>query len=241
MSKKIIITFIISVFAIAAMILLTGCEKAEEVENTEIAEQTEYEEVVKKDVPSKETMYGEMISNYEKAVKEYDLNDIDIDEKIKEKYGIRDTSLLMHLARYASEGVSLSKGFYDIDRNGVDELILGVDKMPVTIYSYDLEKKEPVFVYALDTIERGSMTIYNGIFCTEGSGGAALHVYNFMKIADDEISAEILESVEEEYVEGSEVPEYRALGSKQRLEYKSIDELYAKYITEAKEVKVFGE
>lgn len=239
MSKRIIITFIIAIFAIAAMILLTGCEKNKEENNTIVSNQTEEKETVTDEIdPRKEKMYGEIISNYENALAEYDLNDLEAEERIKEKYNLEDTTLLMHIARYSNDGVKLTKVFYDIDKNGIDELILCANTESAVIYSYDKKADKAVFIFALDTIERGYMTIYdNGIIYSGGAGGATLHCFEFGKISKDGTSYETLEKVE---VEDKDTPEYRNPETGEILEYKSLDEVFAKYTSDAKIVSIFG-
>lgn len=243
MSKRIIIIFIIAIFAIAAMILLTGCEKNKEENNTIVSNQTEEKETVTDEIdPRKEEMYGEVISNYENALAEYDLNDLEAEERIKEKYNLEDTTLLMHLARYSSNEIKLTKMFYDIDKNGTDELILGASNAMAVIYTFDKNANKPVFVYALDTIERGNLSIYdNGIIFSAGSGGATLTVYEYGKMDEKGTSYELLEKIEEEYTEESEKPEYTDLVTGEKLAYKSLDEIFEKYTSNAKEVSVFGD
>ena len=237
----------------ALFFALTGCEKNQEIDNTIIANNSKIDETIieknevaetnnttnKKEL-SNDEIYGELITNYEKALKEYELDDIEADEKINDKYGIKDTILLMHIARYAENGVKLTKEFYDIDKNGIDELILGADNAIGVIYSFDTNTNKPVFIFALDTLERGFASIYdNGVIYSGGAGGAALHIYEFGKISENGTSYELLEKVEEEYKEDSEIPEYRDPATEEKLEYKSFDEVTDKYISNAKEVKIF--
>ena len=242
--KTLLLTIMIVVFIFA----FTGCESSiEKVEEPEITETTETvaekeeikeeKEDVKEIIISNEDMYGEVINNYENALKEYNFDDLDIDEKIEEKYGIKDTSLLMHLTRYSGDGVKLSKKYYDIDKNGVDELILGADNQSGVIYSFDKKTNKPVFVFALDTLERGTMVIFdNGVVFSGGSGGAASHYYEYGKISADGITYKLLENVDEEYTEDSEIPVYKDPETGKKLSYKSLDEVEEKYIYGAKQI-----
>lgn len=70
-----------------------------------------------------------------------------------------------------------------------------------------------------------------------GAGGAALHYYEFGKIASNGISYELLESIEEEYVDGNEIPEYRDNTTREALEYTSLDEIMSKYLENANTTK----
>ena len=242
MSKRIIVALIIAVLAICVCVL-AGCEKKEEENEIIVNNQTEEKETVTDEIdPRKEKMYGEIISNYENALAEYDLNDLEAEERIKEKYNLEDTTLLMHLARYSSNEIKLTKMFYDIDKNGTDELILGTSNAMAVIYTFDKNTNKPVFVYALDTIERGNLSIYdNGIIFSAGSGGAMLNVYEFGKMDENGTGYELIEKIEEEYTEESEVPEYTDVVTGEKLAYKSLDEIFDKYISDAKIVNVFGD
>lgn len=180
--------------------------------------------------PTNEEMYGDLISDYENALSEYDLNDLDIDEKIANKYELISTTLLMHITRYANDGVELTFSYTDIDKNGIDELLVGASDSIGAIYSFDENTNKPVKIFFQSTLERGNLSVYdNGIILSEGAGGAALHYYEFGKIATDGISYELLEAIEEEYLEGSETPVYRNSETNQELEYKSLDEIMNKY------------
>jgi hypothetical protein len=219
----------------AVVFVLTGCERTEEAEQAESKTNTE------KTVLSNEEMYSDLIENYEKALAEFDLESLESEEEIKNKYGIEDLTLIMHIARYAEDGLKLTKEFYDVDKNGIDELILGAENAIGVIYSFDTSSNKPVFIFALDTLERGSASIYdNGTIFSGGAGGAMLHVYEFGKISENGTSYELLEKVEEEYIEDNEVPEYRDSATGRKLEYKSLDEVIDKYINNAEVVDVFN-
>ena len=185
-----------------------------------------------------EKKYESIINNYKNALAEYDLEDIDSDTNIEQKYPMVNLSLLMHIARYSSEGVKLTFAFYDVDKNGVNELIVGADNAIGAIYSFDRVSNKPVKIYFQETLERGNLLIYdNGVIFSEGSGGAALHYYEFGKIANDSISYEMIEAIEEEYVEGKEEPTYKNSISRDVLEYHSLDEIYDKYLENTKVVE----
>lgn len=250
MFKKTMFSVLIIAILVMTIFVLTGCEKNQEGNNAVVNSNTLENNTVETDVTnttsenkeklSNEEMYGDLIKNYEKALAEFDMDNLDSEEEIKSKYGIEDLTLIMHIARYAEDGVKLTKEFYDIDKNGIDELILGADNGIGVIYSYDTKTNKPVFIFAQDTLERGSASIYdNGVIYSGGSGGAMLHVYEFGKISEDGISYKLLEKVEEEYMEDSETPEYRNTATGRKLDYKSLDEVTDKYILNAKVVEIF--
>ena len=185
-----------------------------------------------------EKMYETIINSYKNAITEYNLDDIDMDVTIEEKYPLVNASLLMHVARYSGEGVRLTYAFYDIDKNGIDELIVGASGSYAAIYSYDKTSKQPVKICFLDTIERGSLSIYdNGVLVTSGAGGAALHYYEFGKISTSGVDYELLECIEEEYVAENEAPIYRDNNTRNELEYKGLDEIMDKYISNSAEIE----
>lgn len=250
MFKKTMFSVLIIAILVMTIFVLTGCEKNQEGNNAVVNSNTLENNTVETDVTnttsenkeklSNEEMYGDLIKNYEKALAEFDLDNLESEEEIKSKYGIEDLTLIMHIARYAEDGVKLTKEFYDVDKNGINELILGAENAVGVIYSYDTETNKPVFIFAQDTLERGSASIYdNGIIYSGGSGGAALHIYEFGKISEEGTSYKLLEKVEEEYLEDSEVPEYRNSATGRKLDYKSLDEVTDKYILNAKVVEVF--
>ena len=103
--------------------------------------------------------------------------------------------------------------------------------------SYDKTNKVPVKIFFQDTMERGSLFFYdNGIILSEGSGGAALHVFEFGKISADGLGYELVEKIYEEYTEGKDIPDYKDPDTGAILEYKSTDEIMNKYVSNAESV-----
>ncbi len=187
-----------------------------------------------------EDIYSEVIKDYRLAKEEYDPNQI---SSIENKYPLVNDSLILHLYSYSENNVGLGYTFYDIDNNGRKELIVGVTNgidnsiMPAAIYTYT-KNKEVRKIYFLDTIERGNLAIYdNGVIYSSGSGGAAIHYYNFFKMSGDGDSIETLEKVREEYKTTSDVKYYNNENDKE-LNYKSSDEITANYINGSKEIKL---
>lgn len=194
--------------------------------------------VEEKDTLSKESMYKDIIDSYKNAYKEFDLDEIDGEDKLVNKYELVSPYLIAHVKRYSDNGISLSYVFYDIDKNGIDELIVGASGAPGAIYTYNEKDEKVVKIFFQDTMERGDLSIYdNGIIVSSGSGGAALHLYEFGKIVDD-VKYEVIEKIEEEYTENSEVPTYKDLTTSKELKYKSLDEIMNKYILDAKKFEV---
>lgn len=183
-------------------------------------------------------MYEGIISNYKNAVAEYDLEDIDSDTNLEQKYPLVNSSLIMHIARYSSEGVKLTYAFYDVNKDGTDELLVGADNACGAIYSYNKNSDQIVKIHFLDTMERGNLSIYdNGVILTDGAGGAAIHYYEYGKISEGTASYEVLESVIEEYVDENEIPVYKKYDTEEVLDYKSLTELNEKYISNSKVVE----
>lgn len=206
----------------------------EEVENTQVENQAKEEE--KETTVSNEDMYKEVIDSYKNAYKEFDFEDMDIEEKLEAKYKLVSLTLIEHVARYHEDGINLTYEFYDINNDGTDELIVGASGSPGAIYSLSDENVVPIFFQ--DTMERGSLSIYdNGVILSSGAGGAALHYYEFGKITKDS-TYEALEKIEEEYEEGKDIPVYRDAETSKVLNYKSFDEITEKYLDNANEVKL---
>lgn len=229
---------ILGVLAVLAISSLVACENQKEVEpihqDTTIVENNENTNNVES--LTNEEMYNTLIDDYKKAFAEYDLEDMDIDEKIEQNYNMLNLSLLAHVARYANNGIELTYNFYDIDKNGVDELIVGASGSNGAIYSYDKTTNQPVKLFFQETLERGNLIVYdNGIILSEGAGGAALHYYEYGKISSDGTTYEMLESVEEEYIEENEPPVYKDYTTGNVLNYKSLDEIQDKYLLKSSE------
>ncbi len=187
---------------------------------------------------SSSDMYEAVLSQYKKAMSEFDLDDID-EEKIEKKYSLVNPILVAHVTRFSNMDVKLTYQLFDIDKNGTDELIVGADGAPGAIYSYDTSKKSPVKIAFLDTMERGSMSVYeNGTIETSGAGGAAVHYFEFGKITEDGISYELIEKVEEEYQgEGSKAT-YKDLSTNKTLNYRDAEEVISKNTSGSKIVEL---
>ena len=239
--KKLLIG-ILSVLAIAS---LAACGNQDDIKSssnnsTNSAVQNNVEQDVKpNDVQNTQTVsdaekYKEVIDEYKNAMGEVNLENIG-DEEILNKYPLISETLVTHVARYKDEGVKLTYSFYDIDKNGVNELLVGASGSVGAIYTYDGANNTPAKIYFQDTMERGNLEIYdNGVILSSGSGGAALHYYEFGKIATNGTSYELLEDIEEEFMSENEAPVYRDTNTREILEYTSIDEAMTKYVANAK-------
>ena len=78
---------------------------------------TENEAEVGGQIPSTENMYGDLITDYKNALSEYDLEDLDAEEKAISKNSLISGTLLTHVARYAGNGVELTYQFYDLNKD----------------------------------------------------------------------------------------------------------------------------
>ncbi len=193
---------------------------------------------------TEDEMYESVINDYKKAIGEYDENDIEILEKIEEKYSMVNSAIIFHVMHYKDEGAKMLYSFYDVDKNGVKELIIGIgnnnskDFYEGAVYSYNQNNDKPERIYYQSTMERGKLHIYdNGIILSEGSGGAELHYYNFGKISKDGSSFKSIENIIEEYTQGNKNPVYRDYDSNKVLNYKNLDEIKDKYISNSKAVE----
>lgn len=187
-----------------------------------------------------EDIYSEVLKDYKLAKEEYDPNQV---SSINSKYPLVNETLISHVYLYSKNNIGIGYTFYDIDNNGRKELIVGVTNatdnslVPAAIYTYT-SNKEIKKIYFLDTIERGNLAIYdNGVIYSNGSGGAVIHYYNFFKMSSDGNSLETLEQIREEYKSSNDVKYYNDETNKE-LNYKSSDEIIAKYINGSKEIKL---
>ena len=227
---------------ITAAVCLVACgnqEKTQPVSNNETEKVEENSEPATLPASQSDDMYQAVIDDYKFGLASFNLDDVDAEEKLVEEHGYANPSLVTHIARYEADGVEVTFAFYDIDKNGVDELLVGASGTLGAIYAYDKDYNVPVNIFFQDTMERGMLNIYdNGIICSEGSGGAALHYYEFGKMAANGVSYELLESIEEEYIYENEAPVYRDAKTGTTLEYKSLDEIMDKYVSGAKIVEL---
>lgn len=190
---------------------------------------------------SEQEMYEDIIKEYKDAQSEFDLEN---EDSIISKYKMVNSTILYMVTRYKEYNQEIAYTYYDIDKNGIKELIVGVgDKSNNgfsvgAIYSYNPNSKKAEKIYFQDTMERGNLDIYdNGILFSAGSGGAALHIAEFGKIGANGYSYEQLEWVEEEINEEGTSAKYTELNTKKVLDYKSWDEMTDKYLKNAKKVK----
>lgn len=187
-----------------------------------------------------EEIYKDVINNYKQAKEEFEKDDT---LAIEKKYPLVSEILISHAVRYKENNVEIAYTYYDIDNNGIKELILGIKLtdsnklIPAAIYTHtsNFEVKK---LYYQNTIERGNLSIYdNGTLYSIGSGGAALHYYGFYKIASDGTSLETLENIREEYITDNTVKYYNE-NNNNELSYKNLDEITGKYINAAKEIEL---
>ena len=187
-----------------------------------------------------EEIYKDVINNYKQAKEEFEKDDT---LAIEKKYPLVSEILISHAVRYKENNVEIAYTYYDIDNNGIKELILGIKLtdsnklIPAAIYThtsnYEVKK-----LYYQNTIERGNLSIYdNGTLYSIGSGGAALHYYGFYKIASDGTSLETLENIREEYITDNNLKYYNE-NNNNELSYKNLDEITGKYINAAKEIEL---
>lgn len=201
----------------------------------------------KKIETNEEEVYASVINDYKNAINEYDEEDYDILEKIESKYpNVNPTIVFMsnRTSRNMEQDAKVQYAYYDIDKNGISELIVGIGYnngnsfYEGAIYSYNKDSNSVEKVFYQDTMERGSLSVYdNGIIFSEGSGGAALHYYEFGKISQDGHSYELIESIEEEYIQENSNPVYKNYETNQKLNYNSLDEIKAKYLNNSNAVK----
>lgn len=242
---------LIGIIAIILVISLVACTDTSTNTNEPVKEapQTVKETEPTTEVPptkSKEYIeelisleYDALKYDYNYVLSNYSLEKFEEEEHFFQESGNINTSLVLHILRYKDAGAEVSFAQYDIDKNGIEELIVGANGAYGAIYACNIENNSVTKTFFQDTMERGNLFIYdNGIICSEGAGGAALHYYEFGKIGADGATYEKLESVLEEYTEGAETPVYKDAKTEEVLGYKSLDELMNKYVANAKKVEL---
>lgn len=208
----------------------------ERVSNSDTTENTDSNK--KSELTVKE-MYNNLINDYKKAMSEYDQEDVNSEENIAKKYDLVSSSLITHVNRYKEQGTKLTYSIYDIDKNGIKELIVCANEAPGAIYTYDSKEEKPVKIFFQDTLERGSLSIYdNGVIFSQGSGGAFLHYYEFGKISNNGTSYEVIEKIEEEYTAENSNPTYKDYKTRKTLNYKNLDEIKDKYLSNSQIIKI---
>lgn len=233
MKKKILI---LSVFSLIVIMLLTGCSI-----NINVGDITN--NIKNRHKSSNEEMYGSIVNQYKNAFDEFDINDVAAEDALLKKYNMVNEQLMLHVARYDNN--VLKYAYYDLDKNGIDELFVGVgpkeDAKAIylgAIYSYNTKSNKVEKLYFQDTLERGELQAYdNGIIFSNGSGGAALHYFQFGKIASDGYSYEYIEEIEEKFTDGNVKPEYNEYRKKIKLNYQNANEFLNKYIGNSKAIE----
>ena len=236
--------FLLFVLAVITVFSLVACGEQNKPEKTSGEPAVKSGEVTTTPEPAdlpdtqNDELYESVTNDYKAAFAFFSLDDVDGIEKLEEECKLVSSTLVAHICRYSDDGAELTYDYYDIDKNGVDELIVGASKAPGAIYSYDKTKNVPVIVFFQDTMERGNLSIYdNGVIFSEGAGGAALHFYRFGKINPETLEFEELAMIQEEYTEGKEEPTYTDFNTEKVLEYKSLDEIMNVYVADAKKVE----
>lgn len=265
MKKRAILIILIIASLIAGMFILTGCKDEEKDEKTKNKTSNNItntsNNVVNNSVNntvgnttvnnnqtklSEEDMYKDILSEYRDAKKRIEEKGYDAYDDAESEFKNSNPAMIQHYMHYNDSGVKMAYTYYDIDKNGTKELIVGVTDSHSSgfyagaIYAYNPNSKRAEKIYYQDTLERGTMSVYdNGIIHTAGAGGAALHFYSYGKIGNDGYSYNEIEYIEEEYKYESTKPEYSNARTGARLSYTSLDEIQNKYLGNAKEVS-FG-
>ena len=90
---------------------------------------------------------------------------------------------------YARNGDCLYYAFYDIDHNGVPELIVGTDTYGDDVCKCDIftwDGQQPVCLLRTPLVNGAGFAIYDGgVIVTYGSGGGGSYNYQYQKISPD--------------------------------------------------------
>lgn len=117
------------------------------------------------------------------------------------------------LSRYIESNYpgNFSYSLYDIDGNGIEELIL-LEGGVKHIYTYDLNNNEVVFLKdasAPFTVRSYSYITHDGIIYNMSVGGASFSVYSAYEISDNGIDTHTLYEIAADYDKNAEKPYFK--------------------------------
>lgn len=95
---------------------------------------------------------------------------------------------------------------YDIDKNGVLELFIGTRGHSI-INIWTLKNNDTIRLFSNGFgVRNRCWLLENDIILNEGSGSSSIHVYNFYKMSDDEVSVELENGFVREYIYNTDNP-----------------------------------
>ena len=215
-------------------------ENADNKENLTQEDKNKDSEDNKNETLTENEIYKKILDDYKNALVEF-RNNTEMDfMDLEKKYEINSRIMIPIVIYNQDKNMKIHYTFYDIDKNGVKELLVGIGPTEIgAIYSYNPNTKEIKKIYYLGTLERGNLNIYdNGIIFSSHSGGAYLHSYEFGKIGQDGYSYYEIEDITEEYFGEDSAPVYTDSKTNKELKYKSINEIKDKYLKNAKELEL---
>lgn len=164
--------------------------------------------------PSNEIKYSKVIEQYKEAIE--DTNIKEDYNLVEEKYSFVNEPFMYYYHMYG--GGKFNYTYYDIDNNGIDELLVSYNGIK-SIYTYD--GNNPIEVIEIG--DRAELEIYNnGVIYHRSSTGAATGYMEFYKIVGND--KELLEDYDYLF-ENEELSIYDDIDYKNKLEYKSIEEV----------------
>lgn len=203
-------TFMVTAMALSAIFLLVSCgtdttRQAQTV--PDVAEETKINENMtnESDVTDNHEVSNEKIDIYNRVLAEYSdmvQNDFYMELRDSDAY---DNSFGEHIGlEIRTHKQEVYYAFYDIDGNGIKELIIAGGENGVSspafspwnydLYSYDGTKVVPIFP-EMEFGYRTNFSLYeNGIIEVFYSGSAAESGVDFYKIAADGIGSELVDS-----------------------------------------------
>ena len=174
--------------------------------------------------------YSSIIEEYKKAMNDIGYNDnMDV-----EKNYPNINEYMMHY--YHGGSASFSYVFYDINKDGKNEMIVGDGSNGIyEMYTYDGSKA--IKFYNQSCLgDRCNSSIYdNGIIYFYGSGGASVHGLDFYKIGDDGYSKDTFKSYSVEYDSNGNVTITDEL-TKTTTNYKTDDEVINDVVGSSKKI-----
>ena len=178
-----------------------------------------------------EEKYSKIIEEYKNAINDNEYNN---STNTEEKYPNINDNMMHHY--HADKSISFNYIYYDINKDGKNELIIGDGKDSIfEIYTYDGNKTNRFFNESC-LGERCSTEIYsNGIIYFYGSGGANIHGLDFYKIANDGYSEDTIKSYEVEYDENKNITITDEI-TNTKTNYKSDEEVISNVVGNANKV-----
>ena len=182
---------------------------------------------------SNDEMYSSIITEYKNAI-----NDTTIESDysiISEKYKNVNETIVRYYHTYHAQKFSYS--YFDIDSNGIDELIISESGsgtyIVIDVFTYNGANAIKL-IDEKSLGDRSSLQIWNnGILYLKGSGGASEGSLTFSKINNDGFSNEIINDYFYRYDNSNDITFFDDVNETNKLSFSSISEVESVHLSGA--------